>query len=441
MIEIKFAEAAFGETLLFETPDQALLHAQDQIKAWRRRLRIADAIPGPNESQSHTAYLAPLRAWEGVAEEIDRLRQRKLADTFDDVIDARGLVLSQSEFADALFWVAENMGRNQAHFAALSYGLSEGNIDWSNADALFGILGLDWAFRRAHEYGIESGLSAKWAILEKGIERATYFLSVAENAQKRLDQTIESAVEQAGRHEAIEAVDHVSARAKWTTLREEADTIKSQISDQLSKQSKSIKDSIDNANATIQQWIAAQDEKRQLAAPAQLWLDRAKSHNKKSIIFGSMAAVCGSIGLICSFVIAEKSFLFAQDLFSTALIGDNTSKSAVNQTRLNPTFTYQLIFSAAVTLAWLTIYLWAMKIIVRLYTTEHHLAIDASSRSAMNDTYLGLIEAGAADKNDRAIVLSALFRPVQDGIVKDDGPPLISPAAIVSGAVLGTTKA
>ncbi len=78
-----------------------------------------------------------------------------------------------------------------------------------------------------------------------------------------------------------------------------------------------------------------------------------------------------------------------------------------------------------------------MKILVRLYTTEHHLSIDASSRSAMNDTYLGLIEAGAAGAEERAIVLGALFRPVQDGIVKDDGPPIISPAAMLSGTVLG----
>ncbi|MDN4633154.1 DUF6161 domain-containing protein [Sphingomonas sp. PsM26] len=83
-------------------------------------------------------------------------------------------------------------------------------------------------------------------------------------------------------------------------------------------------------------------------------------------------------------------------------------------------------------------YLWAMRLLVRLYTTEHHLAIDASARGAMMEAYLGLIKADAASATDRPIVLQALFRPVQDGMVRDDGPPGITPAALLSA--LATTS-
>ena len=41
-------------------------------------------------------------------------------------------------------------------------------------------------------------------------------------------------------------------------------------------------------------------------------------------------------------------------------------------------------------------------------------------------------QADAANAADRPIVLQALFRPVQDGMVRDDGPPGITPAALLS---------
>lgn len=65
--------------------------------------------------------------------------------------------------------------------------------------------------------------------------------------------------------------------------------------------------------------------------------------------------------------------------------------------------------------------------------SEHHLGVDARSRESMAHTYLALLDNdGATDEKDRAIVLAALFRPVTDGLVKDDALPLISPAAILS---------
>lgn len=43
----------------------------------------------------------------------------------------------------------------------------------------------------------------------------------------------------------------------------------------------------------------------------------------------------------------------------------------------------------------------------------------------------------AASDQDRAIVLASLFRPVVDGIVKDDGLPAMTPASILSGLIIG----
>ncbi|WP_425487836.1 DUF6161 domain-containing protein [Microvirga lupini] len=60
------------------------------------------------------------------------------------------------------------------------------------------------------------------------------------------------------------------------------------------------------------------------------------------------------------------------------------------------------------------------------------MGIDAEERATMVKTYLALTEKHAADEKDRALVLASLFRPTTDGIVRDDGAPDMSPAALLS---------
>lgn len=46
--------------------------------------------------------------------------------------------------------------------------------------------------------------------------------------------------------------------------------------------------------------------------------------------------------------------------------------------------------------------------------------MDAKERRTMVMSYLALAHKGKADSEDRKIILEALFRPTEDGIVKDD---------------------
>lgn len=82
---------------------------------------------------------------------------------------------------------------------------------------------------------------------------------------------------------------------------------------------------------------------------------------------------------------------------------------------------------------WTTGALWATRIMSRIYMSEHHLAVDAGERATMATTYLALTNTRSADEKDRAVVLAALFRPTADGIVKDDPPPLLTPASFLAG--------
>ncbi len=79
-----------------------------------------------------------------------------------------------------------------------------------------------------------------------------------------------------------------------------------------------------------------------------------------------------------------------------------------------------------------TIVFWIARILTRLFLSEHHLSIDAEERAVMAQTYLALISEGAASDSERAIVLTSLFRPTADGIVKDDAAPDFSPSTLLS---------
>ena len=71
-----------------------------------------------------------------------------------------------------------------------------------------------------------------------------------------------------------------------------------------------------------------------------------------------------------------------------------------------------------------TLSVWVLRILVRMFLSQLHLAADASERMTMVNTYLALKEGGNtfADE-DLRLILQALFRPTSDGLVKDDALP------------------
>jgi hypothetical protein len=67
---------------------------------------------------------------------------------------------------------------------------------------------------------------------------------------------------------------------------------------------------------------------------------------------------------------------------------------------------------------------WAVRLLVRLFLSNSHLATDADERVTLVKTYLALME---ADKlpfdDDKKLILEALFRPASDGMVKEETLP------------------
>lgn len=68
--------------------------------------------------------------------------------------------------------------------------------------------------------------------------------------------------------------------------------------------------------------------------------------------------------------------------------------------------------------------LWFLRTLNKFYLSSRHLASDAEERKAFAQTFLAFREDEMVDDKHEAIVLAALFRPTQDGVVTDDNSPL-----------------
>jgi hypothetical protein len=157
-------------------------------------------------------------------------------------------------------------------------------------------------------------------------------------------------------------------------------------------------------------------EQMKLKGPVEYWEEKSKSHlsNTESRA-KSLRNYIGVVSLVGLIVLTGAS------LWLPTLIKQETPWPIVG-------------FWTAITLLVATVIIWIGRIKVRLYLSEHHLAIDAKERATMAMTYLALTAQGAAEEKDRSIVLAALFRPSTDGVVKDDAAPEFGLANLLSKA-------
>ncbi len=137
-----------------------------------------------------------------------------------------------------------------------------------------------------------------------------------------------------------------------------------------------------------------------LRAPADYWETKRKGHELMGRITGglSFSAIVGTaIGL---------SF-FVHDLLGNTPQGTAPESWKVAMLVLIGLFT-----------------VWAVRLVVRIFLSNLHLATDAAERVVMVRTYLSLLEGDRlSGDDDRQLILQALFRPASDGIVKDEGLP------------------
>lgn len=144
-------------------------------------------------------------------------------------------------------------------------------------------------------------------------------------------------------------------------------------------------------------------EHMSLKAPVDYWRDKAKQHDQaESELLWSV-----QLFFAVSVIIVACLFWFV----GRYLVG-------LDKNEVHPS----IFFVASAGLASIVaIVLWVGRLVTKIYLSEQHLRQDAREREVMTTTYLALIAEKAASPEDRQVILSALFRPTADGIVKEEG--------------------
>lgn len=141
-------------------------------------------------------------------------------------------------------------------------------------------------------------------------------------------------------------------------------------------------------------------EELALRAPAEYWSKKLKGHRLWAVISGALSFI--GIG------------------GAAAGLGWQIHQLLNNTPVGNAPETWRLAVLALVGV----FTVWALRLIVRMFLSHLHLLTDAGERVVMVQTYLSLLEGDhLASKDDRQLILQALFRPASDGIVKDEGVP------------------
>lgn len=164
-----------------------------------------------------------------------------------------------------------------------------------------------------------------------------------------------------------------------------------------------------------------------LKAPVALWERRSGDHNDKA-----RCALRAFFGLVTVAVIVGGLAPF--------LFGDYIAESFVTEvcsTADSGTCTRELSAKGPLTVAGIllimSLMLWGIRLQYRVFLSERHLALDASEKQAFAETYLAIKEGANVNSGSEAIVLASLFRPTQDGIIRDDETGFdISAAAILA---------
>lgn len=151
----------------------------------------------------------------------------------------------------------------------------------------------------------------------------------------------------------------------------------------------------------------AYEESMRLLRPRAYWKLKAKGHEVRALWLG--IAALGWIlfaGAATGFGIWQL-FLLAVD-YTLNLEEGKTLPATV------------LASLGAIGVAGTTSVFWIGRLAVRLWLSELHLGMDARERVTMIESYLALSKTGTVEDKHRELVLAAIFRPTQDGIVKDD---------------------
>lgn len=243
----------------------------------------------------------------------------------------------------------------------------------------------------AHSRGVGLAAIIRFAILPK--------FDTADNNKKTIDQLLASIHERTDRSHQILSTQIKAAENVLQKLKEAYEKSETDYSTYTKKVASGVDESINEAQERINAFKKGYQAEIALKEPVTYWQEKAEQHALSSNRFG---------------IAALATALVAGYLAITEL----PSILQVDKGEPPP------YFGIAITVAVSTLALWLLRVLVRSYLGQSHLKSDADERVAMVKTYLALMESNRAPTDTLGPVLSALFRPASDGLVKDDSMPL-----------------
>ncbi|MCF6444496.1 DUF6161 domain-containing protein [Nereida sp. MMG025] len=164
-----------------------------------------------------------------------------------------------------------------------------------------------------------------------------------------------------------------------------------------------------------------------LKAPVRLWSDRERAHKCNSRIalfcFFVLTVFAVTIGAAIPF---EFGDYIAESFFTIVCFPEGSADCTREFSAKGP-----LTIAGILTI--FSLLLWTIRLQYKVYLSERHLALDASEKKAFAETFLALKQDEDVGADNEAIVLASLFRPTQDGIIRDDEQGIdISAAAILA---------
>lgn len=426
-----------GGVQTFDTRDEALKWVRGQ------RSRFDDVFSGFDTENFLPEVNLIQRSWATLETSVKDVSFGNKEGFFN--VDAADEIFTfTSPAAEVIREIAESMSAVALRGALYAADVPVNDLEWSSTETLAGVqayqIGISrsrrkdqnpipYEFRsRIAEFSdeinsIRSRISLVNSELSKTSAVATSGTASTENSLLELSGQVESVT--AG---LITQIRDAEVRLEANAARSETEiaTCRSQSADFVSETREKLDD-----------WIKAQTQAVRLTAPVTLWEERNRTHSAAAERLGRFAIAAGVTGTIATPFLSAFAFAHARSMLADALPSSSEKTSSLAAVGIRPTLHYELIFAGASTLFWLTMFFWLLRILVRRYAAEQRLAVDASGRAAMTQTYLGLIMEHAAGEQERPIVLEALFRPVTDNSKGDDGPPSTSVAAIVAALAAG----
>lgn len=156
-----------------------------------------------------------------------------------------------------------------------------------------------------------------------------------------------------------------------------------------------------------------------LRSPVKLWEKREIKHNKNSksamIKFIVAGVVAVSFGLIVPFLFGD----YIANSFTQLICTTPATEETVAQ-GCERAFSAKGPVTITGLLLVMSVLMWMARLQYRIHLSERHLALDASEKKAFAETYLAMKEGKDVTNDSEAIVLASIFRPTQDGIIRDD---------------------